>query len=461
MSVTQKGNRRGPQQPRLRVLAGQVALAMAIGVVGAPSIGFAQSNEELVKKIEELQRQMDALKSQVTSQAAKTEQAAQAAQAASTAATGKGPSWPSGFEISLYGVGHLSGDSIDIDQNAIPGGETSSEYIHSNSSRLGVKGSYTFGSNAVIFQYESGVDLTGNGTGDGNGGCGGGAAPVLNAGGGVIGTVNLESPCQGQLFTRTRDSFIGAKGMWGQFVWGRLGGLNQWLYDYNLFADQVGDLGNIFGGTGLPGRLNNVMQYTTPTFSGFNAAVTYQPEQGSNGTDSWIGKANFGMKGFNVGGAYASFGQGLFLSDWKVGAITGSYSNDLFSVGGAWQDESDVGGLPNIDRTSWTIGASINTGKIGAFKAQYTSTGDLGPVPSSGGYQWAVGYDYNLFKDTTLYIAYAKTSNDTLAPLYTSYNYGHGDNGVPAMAFGVGASPSALSLGMVYKFDANWGGAPR
>jgi predicted porin len=454
MSETQKGNRQDPRQFRLRALGGRVALAVAIGAIGMPSAGLAASNEELLKKIEDLQREMDALKAQVKTQAAKTDEAAKAAQAASTAATGKGPSWPAGFEFSIYGVGHISADHIDIDVPAVIGTDTSSGYVHSNSSRLGFRGSYDFGGilggTAAIFQYEWGVELTGRGSGDGNGGC--------SDGGG-------DNSCGGQLFTRTRDAFVGLKGNWGQVVFGRLGGLNQWVYDYNLFADQVGDLGNIWGGTGLPGRVDHVIQYATPNFGGFTGALTYTPDQGTNDTDAWVAKVDFGMSGFKVGGAYASFGQdaplGIPLSDWKVGAITASYSNSVFSVGGGWQDESNVAGLSIADRTSYTIGASINTGTFGAFKIQYAWADDIDPVPDSGGDQWAVGYDYNLFKNTTIYIAYAKTNNDTFAPLYTSYNYGHGDQGVPAMAFGVGTNPSALSVGLVYKFDANWGGAPR
>ncbi len=68
------------------------------------------------------------------------------------------------LNVSIYGVGDLSADSINT-------GTNSSGYIHSNSSRLGFKGSEDIGNGlTALFQYESGVDLTGQGTGDGNGG---------------------------------------------------------------------------------------------------------------------------------------------------------------------------------------------------------------------------------------------------------------------------------------------------
>jgi len=140
--------------------------------------------------------------------------------AAGIAMTVSAPAWA--LDLTVYGVGHLSADGIDLDTD-------SSGYVHSNSSRLGFKGSHDLGNGfAVLYQFESGVDLTGRGTGDGNGG----------------------ADSDGQLFTRTRDSFVGVQGGFGAVMLGRVGGLNQWLYDYNLFGDQVGDLGNIWGATG-------------------------------------------------------------------------------------------------------------------------------------------------------------------------------------------------------------------
>jgi len=115
-------------------------------------------------------------------------------------------------DLALYGVGHLSYDAIDT-------GVSSSDYVHSNSSRLGIKGDQDLNDALSVYvQYESGVDLTGHGTGDGNGG----------------------ASSTGQIFTRARDSFLGLRSHdYGSIQFGRVGGLNQWLYDYNLFADQV------------------------------------------------------------------------------------------------------------------------------------------------------------------------------------------------------------------------------
>lgn len=325
------------------------------------------------------------------------------------------------LELSLYGVGHLSADSIDT-------GPDSSGYIHSNSSRLGLKGSHDVRGAKILFQYESGVDLTGNGTGDGNGG----------------------ANSNGQLFTRARDSFVGVKGSFGTVLFGRLGALNQWLYDYNLFGDQVGDLGNLWGGDGLPGRADHAAWYRTPSFGGATLALTYVPEQGTNDADAFIGKAEYANGGIKLGGAYANFGNGTGSSDTKVAAITASYDAGAFSVGGGWQRETGIGGVSNADRDKYSLGASVRLGDNSTVKAQYTKVDDLDNTSNTGADQWALGYDYAWDRNTTLYVAYAKTNNDTGAS-YTSYDYGHGDHGVPALASG--NSPAAISVGVVYKFD--------
>lgn len=397
--------RAGACWPKKHILALSLA---AIGLSSGLSMSAAYAAEaDVLKKIEALEREIESLKAQMKAQPAP-----------SGSATG-----PAGFELSIYGVGHLSADRIDT-------GATSSSYLHSNSSRLGFKGSQALsGGTSAVFQYESGVDLTGQGVGDGNGGA-------------VSG---------GQIFTRTRDAFVGLKGGFGTVVFGRQGGLNQWLYDYNLFGDQVGDLGNIWGGDGLPGRLNNTVKYTSPDLNGFTLGLTYAPNQGTPGTNSVIGKVDFAKGGFKVSAAGARFGMGTGLQDNNARAIIASYGTDRFSVGGGWQRETDIAGVTGADRTKYTLGAGVNVGSSGMVKAQYARANAMSGVANSGARQWAIGYDYGWNKDATVYVAYAKTNNDAGAA-YSADNYGHGNQGVPAIAGG--AHPSGLSVGLVYKFDA-------
>ncbi len=329
------------------------------------------------------------------------------------------PAWA--LDLGVYGVGHLSADSID-------NGTTSSGYLHSNSSRLGFKGDHDLGNGLkVLFQYESGVDLTGSGSGDGNG----------------------PAPGNGQIFTHARDSFIGLGGSFGTFLVGRLPAANQWLYDYNLFGDQVGDLGNIWGAN-LPGRVDHAAHYHTPDLGGFGLGLSYVPNQGTSGTSASIVKADYANSGFKVSGAYASVGTGSGTPSQKASAITASYNAGAFSVGAGGQHETAIGGVSGADRNEYQIGASLKVGTNGTAKIQYARAGNLSGTSSTAARQTAIGYDHAWDKATTFYVAYSRTNNDSGAT-YSAYDWGHGDQGVPAIT--AGKSPTALSVGIVYKFD--------
>lgn len=324
--------------------------------------------------------------------------------------------------VTIYGLGHVSADSVGDGQN-------SSFYVASNSSRLGLNGSYNISKDVdVIFQYETGVDLTAQGGNDGNGG----------------------AESSGQIFTKGRPSYVGLKGSYGTILVGHQNGLDQWANDYNLFADQVGDLGNLWEGSGVPGRLDNVIYYESPKIGNGTIAVTYTPEEGQEDTAKLIVKGNYQYSKLKVGAAYANIGQGeLGADDHKAIALTVGYYDDNFSLGGGLQLESDIAGNSGQDRDSYSFGGSLNVGEKGKIKAQFAvSSGDGENYDAS---QFAVGYDYSLNNKVNLYVAYAKTDNDENVN-FSVNGKGHGDKVVPL----IGNDPSAFSLGIVAKFDLSF-----
>lgn len=330
----------------------------------------------------------------------------------------------SALELDIYGVGHLSADANDD-------GQTNQGYIASNSSRLGVRGKHEIGNSLHVgIQYETGVDLTGRGTNDGNG----------------PGTSN-------NLFSTSRDSFVSLGGKFGSMTAGRLGVLNQWLYDYNLFADQVGDLGNIWGGTGIPGRTNGMVAYTTPKLGmGLKGFVGYVPESGTKDGETTLLKLNMeNHSGLKLGLGYSNQGKGNFSptsENHSAGAVTGSYAIGSFSIGGGYQSDSNIGGIKGADRDSYTVGGRYRFNRI-TVKSQYTTT-DADTLNSDADMA-AVGVDYSLNQSTTLYAAYAKTNNDPNVA-FMSNNYGHGQAVNPAAN---GDDPSSFSVGIVYQFNAS------
>jgi len=320
--------------------------------------------------------------------------------------------------VNLWGQAHLSGDFVD-------NGSTDSQYVASNSSRLGISGEQDIEHGMkVLFNYETGVDFTGQGNNDGNGG----------------------ANSTGQLFTATRESWIGLSTGFGSFKAGKVGGVNEWMYDYNLFADQVGDLGNIWGASGLAGRFSNAVQYSSPVVSGFDVRLGFSPNEGVSDTSITVLKANYAMADMKFGLGYMNQGMGAGADEHVAMALTASYNMKKFSVGGGYQTETDAAGVAGNDRSSFTLGGSFNLG-MGSIKGQFTqSTGD---VDKSDATQIAIGYDHSLGKNTTIYVAYAMTDNDDNAA-FNANNWGHGDS----VASAAGDDPSAFSVGLVYKFDA-------
>ena len=175
------------------------------------------------------------------------------------------------------------------------------------------------------------------------------------------------------------------------------------------------------------------------------------PEQGSDDEDAHIVKADYASGGLKLSAAYAKFGNGTTAQDdTKVGAIIASYDFGAINVGGGWQRETDIGGTSGNDRNKYTLGAALKVGANGTIKAQYARARDLRSTSDTGATQWALGYDHAWDSRTTLYVAYARTQNDNGAA-FTSYNYGHGDEGVPGLI--AGNDPQAISVGVVFKFD--------
>ena len=349
-------------------------------------------------------------------------------------------------DATVYGRVHLSLDSITgiaASKNTLA--------LNSNSSRLGVKGGTDLdGGLKAMFQLESGVNAVGGTVPDGNGGS-----------------------ATGQVFSNARDMYVGLSGGFGSVTAGRQGGANQWVYDSNLFADQLGDAGNFNHGEGVGGRLNQVLIYQTPDFSGFKAGLTFIPassldDPGTSPPATAItGRTSTGIKL-----DYGKAGIGAHLAYFAVGTTTVSTPTDTnntnTSVAGSYDFGSgmvtaqyvtttvDTAGQPSEKRNVYNIGGQFNLGSNGAVKLQYSRADALqtgGTSGTDGASMYALGYDYNFSKSVGMYLVYAATTNegDSISGgTYTVDNYGHGGKAgglaVP------GEDPKGFGIGLTYNF---------
>lgn len=340
-------------------------------------------------------------------------------------------------DITIYGRVHLSVDGVTgIAAN------TNTTSLNSNSSRFGVKGEKDLGMGGLkgMFQLESGVNAVGGTDPDGNGG--------------ATATAN------GHVFSNARDMYVGLSGGFGTLKAGRMGGANQWVYDSNLFADQLGDAGNFNSGIGVGGRLSGIMIYETLDMSGFKAGLTYVPESSLDAGGSpptTTGKSSYGIKG-----SYSGMGFGGHLTHFKTSTTTAAVITDNrnTSVAASYDFGSgmvtaqhvhtmvNTGGV-SITRNVYNIGGKLNVSSNGAIKAQYSRAGNLTGTANSGANMFAIGYDHKLSDAMDMYVVYAKTKNETAAA-FTVDNYGHGGK-TGGMAV-PGEDPAGFGIGLTYNF---------
>lgn len=343
-------------------------------------------------------------------------------------------------DTTIYGKFHISVDGTDSKSQAV--GETTgtvadtSTYFASNSSRLGFKGSEDMGGGTkVIWQVESGVNV-----GD-------------TSAGTTIGT---------------RNTFLGVSGGWGTALGGRHDTPMKTVQrKVELFPEYVGDLRNQLNWKNTNGsavgwdlRTPNTLAYVSPKFGGFKIVAAYVLEDGTKNMDATSVSADWSNKDIYVGLAYESHGKA-----WNTGGgaapndstesmvrLTGSWKIAAFRLTGSYQQASNLNGISGADRGGFSLGGAFKFGGKHVIKAQYAASdktkGLSSGAPDDASSTGAVAYDFLWSKRTTLYVAYATTTNkDGQNNMVTSG--GHGGNGAKPIT---GEDPTSWSLGMIHKF---------
>jgi predicted porin len=325
-------------------------------------------------------------------------------------------------DTTLYGLAHVSADYVDNDVD-------SNLNVQSASSRLGVKGTEKLSNGlSALYQIEWGVDMADSGA------------------------------------FSARNQFVGLTGGFGTLVAGRHDTpMKLAIAKYDLFGDQIGDNGNIVGGVfnkketvGWNLRPGNVVAYITPDVSGFSATLAYVADHDMGGTLSDLSKTDYNNSDNNDNDAYS---------------ISAGYKHKMFDVTGAYEKHN----AGSLDEKSWLIGAGVNFGGVrvnalyqdiedfankeakvfgggvsyafgnNTIKAQYYTTdaeGSNGTL-SKDRSLFALGYDYKLSKQTTVYAAYAMGDKGQ-----TVWGDGHGGK----TTCGVDKDCSAFSVGVKHSF---------
>lgn len=376
----------------------------------------------------------------------------------------------------IYGVADLSVESVSATGStagAVGNDIPSRIRLNANSSLLGVKGKVDVGGdNAVIYQFETYIDL-------GNNQYVGANAPATSNTGTTATTANL-SGSSSSVFGARRDTFVGMTGNWGTLKAGYMTtGFRGATAKVDLAPGATGVTAayEVFGYAGAGKnwfqRYPSVM-YTTPTFSGFSAAFTYIPntakaiEAGQVDPGGWDLLARYETKLFHVTFVHTD------LKDLTFGGFASeSNKSDAVFAGVNFPTGTTVSAAYNMSKATLlpaVAGATSfemkqNSFYVGVkqvvgpheFMVNYQSapkhTGTNLPATGayaaadSGANSIAARYAYNLFKNTQLFMVYAAITNEDQAAV----NFNIGAVGGPGQ-LKAGADPKAFGGGLRFVF---------
>ena len=308
----------------------------------------------------------------------------------------------------LYGRIHMSVDSQDDGAS----GNSRTGFVSSNSSRIGVKGGEDLGGGLkAMWQVETTV-----------------------------------SPDESTSTLADRNSFLGLTGGFGTALVGK--------YDtpyksvgvaVDLFGEQIGGARAVrsTGGMGWDLRPNNVVAYVTPNMGGFTVTLADVFGEGST-THAYSASA-----AYSAGPLYVALAREVHdigtTNDETGNRLGASYAFGDSKVLLFYQTNTDIGGVNKADFDVKGIGFSQKMAN-NTFKIQYYDRSEYDNVKNTGATIIALGVDHAMSKNTTAYVTYAKTSNDTSAA-FAATGADHGD-----VTSATGKDANGLSVGMIHNF---------
>ncbi len=330
-------------------------------------------------------------------------------------------------DVTVYGKAFLNIESVTNDKNNVVanGGalanSNSAMRINNDASRLGFKVSEDLGDDLkALAQYEVQMDLNGNvGNGLGNG---------------------------------TRNSGLGLEGGFGKAIVG------VWDSPYKVVHNKVELFDNTtsFSALNIIGRANggavvnyntrqkNMIQYWSPKFAGFQAAVSYSPDSAQTATAN---KAVMSLSGtYDVDAIYVALGFENRADATVVGKTdSATRLTARYNFGPAWIGATVESIKINMAATPFSYSQS-NMELVGQFSftekdtiaLSYAKAGKTNVV-NTGANQVSLRVGHNFSKTTEIFAAYTSLKNETAGAYNTTASTAFGaTTGATVSAFGVG-----------------------
>ncbi|HQR04173.1 MAG: porin [Proteobacteria bacterium] len=366
--------------------------------------------------------------------------------------------------VTIYGVGDLSLESVKMDGTATSATDAPSKMrVANNSSYIGFKGTEDLGNGLkAVFQLETAVSFGTNA--DTLGGTGAHAPAAAN-------------------FGAARDSYLGLAGDFGTVAIGTLTGPYRALgvlvtnAPGAASAAYTGAVTGTIGGvrTSSDDRTSNMVAYISPNFNGFQVTLGYAADANSNNAANnslsgrtWTLGANYAAGGLTLGYAYLNSQDPQNAAAAALNGVAGPYNDKLTghrlaakydfgqgtTLAGMYDrqkwEASNMMGAGYLQRNAWQIALAHRFGAntVGLEYARAAKlNSNAGDVPSSNLSQWSLQYTYDLSKRTMLkaYYTALTTGSAVGAGFYNNPVAGSG-------AFALNGDSRALGFGMRHSF---------
>lgn len=299
--------------------------------------------------------------------------------------------------VSAYAVGPIDGSiygKVNISVVNDDNGSDDQMELNSNASRIGVKGKAKLTDTLYVIykaEYESFWD---DGEKD-----------------------------DGDTFSQ-RNIIGGLKGDFGT-IWGGKHDTPTKLAQkkIDLFNDLEGDIKNVMAGET---RASNIVNYTTPNFSGFSASVaTIFGEDRSDDDKDGFFDSYSALVQYETDGVYVavavdenvksgSKSQGMGKDYVNILRVVGQFPIGPVTLGAMWQNaeegDSATTGV-KLDEDSWHVSAKWKVANGYTLKAQYTESDD--DESDNDADMWSLGLDKKLGKKTKVFAFYTTLDQST------------------------------------------------
>ena len=220
-----------------------------------------------------------------------------------------------------------------------------------------------------------------------------------------------DGDCKGQTF-KQRNIMGGIRGSFGSVLAGKHDSLTKMAQKkIDLFNDLEGDIKNTFEGEN---RLSNIVAYSTPRVSGFEATLAMIPAEnkdvdGDGNKDTGLADGISYSVTYQANDLYVAVAGDQDIDGQDLVRIVSQYKINALQLGVMYQQNEKNDG--SLDESGYFFSAAYKVDNI-TYKAQFGSIED--DMDGDEEDTLSLGADYKLAKNTKAFVFYTDNSDSSV-----------------------------------------------